>query len=322
VQIAIAVNHAGQQLSMDDLARIARRAEALGFDALLSGDHIVLPLEEQFDHPYSPDGRFGHDTKKRQGHLIESMTVLGYLAGITERIRLGTSVMVLPYRNPIVTAKGWASLDVISDGRAICGVGVGWSRWAFEALGIPFERRGAIADEYLEVMRVLWTEDRPAFSGEFCQFDGIGFLPKPVQNPLPIWIGGQSRVAARRAARFAQCWHATRATPDHIVQLMPYFRECAAEAGRDPDEIGVSLKRRLHMTDLGIDPGPASFTPDEVVGTAETVAEDAVRCRDLGITQLTYDFRTSDPDEQLALIEAIAQHVFPAVKPAPVESSH
>ena len=302
---------------MSDLARIARRAEDAGFDALLSGDHIVLPLEEQYDHPYSPDGRFGHDTGKRQGHLIESMTVLGFLAGITDRIRLGTSVMVLPYRNPIITAKGWASLDVISDGRAICGIGLGWSRWAFEALGIPFDRRGDLADEYLRVMRVLWTQERPTFDGEFCRFDGIGFLPKPVQDPLPIWIGGQSRAAVRRAARFAQCWHATRATPDQVADLLPYLRRCVEAEGRNPDDVAVSLKRRLHFTDLGIDPGPDPFTPDEVVGTTVEVVDDALRCRDLGINQLTYDFRTSDPEEQLRVIDALAEHVLPAAQMTP-----
>jgi probable F420-dependent oxidoreductase len=314
VQVAIAVNHAGQQVPMGDLARLARRAEALGFDALLSGDHIVLPLEEQYDHPYAPDGRFGLDTRRRQGHLIESMTVLGYLAGITERIRLGTSVMVMPYRNPIVAAKEWASLDVISKGRTICGLGVGWSRWAFDALGIPFDRRGAMTDECIEVMQTLWTRERPAFDGEFFRFDGIGFLPKPVQDPLPVWIGGQSRAAARRAARFGQCWHATRATPDQIAALLPYFHECLDAHERDRAEVGVSLKRRLHFTDLGFDPGPEPFTPDEVVGTAAQVAADAIRCRELGITQLTYDFRTAEPDEQLAIVEQLAAEVLPAVR--------
>ena len=305
---------------MSDLALIARRAEELGFDALLSGDHIVLPLQEQFDHPYSPDGRFGHDTGKRQGHLIESMTVLGFLAGITDRIRLGTSVMVLPYRNPIVTAKGWASLDVISNGRAVCGIGLGWSRWAFDALGIPFERRGALADEYLQVMRALWTQERPTFDGEFCRFEGIGFLPKPIQDPLPIWIGGQSRAAARRAARFAQCWHATRATPDQVAALLPYFWDCVEGEGRDPADVGISLKRRLHFTDLGIAPGPDPFTPDEVVGTAAEVVDDAIRCGELGITQLTYDFRTSDPDEQLRIVDALAEHVLPVARSVPARA--
>jgi probable F420-dependent oxidoreductase len=313
VQIAIAVNHAGQQIPIADLARLAVRAEALGYDALLSGDHIVLPLEEQHDHPYSPDGAFGIDTRQPQGHLNESMTVLGFLAGITKRIRLGTSVMVLPYRNPVIAAKGWASLDVISEGRAICGVGVGWSRWAFEALGIAFDRRGAMTDEYIEIMRTLWTQAAPEFRGEYSAFDGIGFLPKPIQDPLPIWVGGQSRVAARRAARYAQCWHATRTTPEHMASLMPWFRECAEAAGRDHREIVVSLKRRLHFTDLGLDPGPDPFTDDEVVGTIDDVVADARRCRELGIGQLTYDFRTPDADEQLAVVERLAESVLDAV---------
>ncbi len=296
------------------MLEFARRADQLGFDALLSGDHIVLPFEEQYDHPYSPDGRFGIDTHQPQGHLNESMTLLGYLAGITERIALGTSVMVLPYRNPIIAAKGWAGLDVMSNGRAICGIGVGWSRWAFDALGISFEERGAMTDEAIEVMRTLWTQPAPEFKGRFSRFDGIGFLPKPIQDPLPIWIGGQSRVAARRAARYAQCWHATRATPEHIAGLLPEFHDLLGEFGRVPGDVMVSLKRRLHLTDVGIDPGPAPFTPDEIVGTIDQVIADAHRCRELGINQLTYDFRTSEPDEQIAIIERLAEHLLPAVR--------
>ena len=313
MHIALAVNHAGQQVPIDDLARFARRAEALGFDALLSGDHIVLPLEDQYDHPYSPDGRFGIDTHQPQGHLIESMTILGYLAGITDRIALGTSVMVLPYRNPVIAAKCWASLDVMSKGRAICGLGVGWSRWAFEAIGIPFEDRGAVTDEAIEVMRTLWSQAAPAFNGRFTTFDGIGFLPKPIQDPLPIWIGGQSRAAARRAARYAQCWHATRATPEQIAALIPEFRQQVRAAGREPGEVMISLKRRLHLTDLGLDPGPDPFLPEEVVGTIDDVIADARRCRELGIEQLTYDFRTFEPDEQIAVIERLGEYLIPAV---------
>lgn len=315
MEIGLAVNHAGQQTSMADLTRFARRAEELGFHALLTGDHIVLPLEEKFDHPYSPDGAFGHDTHERQGHLIESMTVLGYLAAITDRIALGTSVMVLPYRNPIVIAKAWASLDAISGGRAICGIGIGWSRWAFDALGIPFDSRGAIADEYIAAMRTLWTEAEPRFQGNYTRFDGIGFLPKPIQRPLPIWIGGDSRAAVRRSARYGQCWHATRAAPEYVARMMPYLRDCARAENRDPREIGISLKRRLHFTDLDLNAasGQVPFSAEEIAGTADEVVADALRCRDLGITQLTYDFRTADPDEQLATIERLASYVLTAL---------
>jgi hypothetical protein len=160
----------------------------------------------------------------------------------------------------------------------------------------------------------LWTATEPSYQGQFCQFDGIGFLPTPVQDPLPVWVGGQSRVAARRAARYGQCWHATRTTPDHIASLLPWLRACLDAEGRDPQGILVSLKRRLHFTDLGLDPGSGPFTPDEVVGTADDVLADARRCRDLGIGQLTYDFRTADPDQQIAIIERLANHVVAAFR--------
>ena len=312
MQFGLAINHAGQQLPLPHLASLARRAESLGFDALLSGDHIVLPLVDQGDHPYSEDGVFEHDTNFRQGHLIESMTLLGYIAAVTERIALGTSVMVLPYRNPVISAKEWASLDVMSGGRTICGVGVGWSRWAFESLGIPFQERGRRMDEYIQVMRTLWTNEKSEFHGEFADFDGIGFLPKPIQDPLPIWVGGYSRAAVQRAGRFAQVWHATRATPEKMAAMIPYLRQCASAAGRDPAEIGISLKRRLHFTDIDLDPGDLPVTDEEVMGTAADVVADVRRCRELGITQLTYDFRTSDADAQIAIIERLAEYALNA----------
>ncbi|MGQ4810657.1 FMNH(2)-dependent dimethylsulfone monooxygenase [Candidatus Entotheonellaceae bacterium PAL068K] len=170
------------------------------------------------------------------------MTVLSYVAAATERIHLGSTVIILPYRNPIVQAKMSASLDVLSGGRAICGVGVGWLEKGVDTLRVPYAERGPMSDEFLQIFRILWTEEYPEFKGTYYQFNGIQFQPKPRQQPLPVWIGGHSKRAIRRTVAYGQAWHPTRQTSDYVAAHLPYLRQEAERAGRDPDSIIVSLK--------------------------------------------------------------------------------
>ncbi len=184
----------------DDLGRLAKQGESLGYDTLHTGDHIVVPKHITSTYPYSPTGAFpGSGT----GEYLEQLTVLSYLAGQTQRIRLVTSVIIVPHRNPLVAAKALATLDVLSKGRLVVGVGVGWMQEEFDTLGIPpFKERGAVTDEYLQAFKELWTSDDPTFDGTYCRFSNIDFLPKPAQRPHPpIWVGGESRRAMRRTAR-------------------------------------------------------------------------------------------------------------------------
>ncbi len=175
-----------------DLVGIARRADALGFDALTISEHIVMPEEMS--------GAMGR-------RFPDALAAAAVLAGATERIRLLTYVLVLPLRNPVVLAKQVATVDFLSSGRLLFGVGIGHAEREFEAIGVPFARRGARSDEYLEAMRELWTADRPVFDGEFISFANIAFEPKPVQKPHPpVLIGGNSKPAMRRAAKYGDGW--------------------------------------------------------------------------------------------------------------------
>src|SRR5262249_54793104 len=157
------------------------------------------------------------------------------------RIKIGTTVIILPYRNPIEQAKMLSCLDVLSGGRLICGVGVGWLEKEFDVLGASYKDRGPVSDEYIQIFKTLWTEDEPRFNGRFYSFDGIRMYRKPVQKRHPpIWIGGHSRAAVRRAARLGDAWHPTRQTREHVAQHLPYLREEAERAGRDPRTITIS----------------------------------------------------------------------------------
>ena len=298
-------------LEGDGLCKFARAAETLGFDSVWGADHIVLPTAPTDQYPYSEDGTF---SRPGDTPFLELMTVLSYVAACTSRIRIGSTVIILPYRNPVLQAKMFASLDVLSGGRVVCGVGVGWLEKEFETLDTPYSERGPLSDEYLAIFKSLWTESDPEFHGKYYGFDGIQFYPKPVQKPhIPIWVGGHTRRALRRAATYGDAWHPTRQTPEYVAGSLPYLRDQARAAGRDPDEITISLKRTLHFTDLCIAADSSVPTGGAVIGDTRAVVEDIRHCSDLGIQQLTYDFLTSDVDQCVHILEHFARSVVPAV---------
>ncbi len=310
MQFGLGLPHAGASAHGPSIITFAQRAEALGFESLWCGDHILLPTAGTAQYPYTADGSFPRDASVS---FLETLTVLSYVASVTGRIRLGSTVIILPYRNPIVQAKVFASLDVLSGGRVICGVGVGWLEKEFDSLGVPYAERGPMSDEFLQIFRTLWTEEHPEFDGKYYRFDGMQFQPKPVQDPLPIWIGGHSRRAIRRTIAYGHAWHPTRQTPQFVAAHLPYLRQEAEGAGRDPDSITISLKRSLHITDIGLGGAVAFRSGNALVGTTQDIIDDAKRCRDLGIHQLTYDFRLDSLEAQLAIIERLADRVVPAV---------
>ena len=310
MQFGLGLPHASAAANGPHLIAFAQRAEALGFESLWCGDHIVLPTAGTNQYPYTADGSF---PRPADVGFLETFTVLSYVAAVTSRIRLGSTVIILPYRNPIVQAKMVASLDVLSGGRMICGVGVGWLQKEFDTLGVPYAERGPMSDEFLQIFRCLWTAEHPEFHGKFYQFDGIQFYPKPVQQPLPIWVGGHSKRAIRRAVAYGQCWHPTRQTPAFVAAHLPYLHQAAEHAGRDPKSLVVSLKRSLHITDIGRSGAAAFRSGNAMIGTTQEVIDDARHCQDIGIHQLTYDFRTDDVEAQIAMMERLAERVLPAV---------
>ncbi len=269
--------------------RLASRAEELGFDSVWASDHVFnvsYVYERLGNRPY-----------------YDPLSILSYVAAITENLVLGTSVLVLPYHNPMRLAKAAATLDVMSGGRLALGVGVGVIEQELNALGSPFHQRGAITNESIAIMKELWTQDDPSFQGEFYSFSGMKFSPKPVQKPhIPLLIGGTSRAAIRRAARLGDGWHPTAMPPEELAENIQYLRRQAQAAGRDAAEIPVSISvpmqgGRAGRFSLGTD-------PEEIGPKVEAFAN-------LGVERMVISPYSDDPQEMLAAAEMVGQHVIP-----------
>ena len=303
--------NSGAGVQPDALVSIAKLGDRLGFHCMVMPDHILQPNRVDSTYPYSLTGDILEAGQSGDGEWPEQVTTLAFLAGVTERIKLVTSVMIIPYRNPILTAKMLATLDMLSKGRLILGAGVGWMEEEFELLNTPpFAERGAVTDEYLRAFIELWTKDDPHFDGKYVSFSNITFLPKPVQKPYPpIWIGGQSKPAIRRAAQIGDCWHPVGAIPaaplepEELAENLVTLHRYAEQAGRDPASIQVSVKAPLY--DSGSSGGARrrfSGSPDEVRRDIQTYA-------DVGVTHLIFDFRTADPQQTEDRMTRFAEEV-------------
>jgi probable F420-dependent oxidoreductase len=230
-------------------ARVARLAERLGYDSLWAGEHVVVPSPRVDPSPMEPDEP-----------ILDPLVALAHLAAHTERVRLGTGVIVLPQRNPLVLAKQVASLDVLSGGRLILGLGVAYLEPEMRAIGVPMEGRGARADEYLAAMRALWDEDAPAYEGRHVRFEGVDAHPRPVQRPLPVVVGGHTRAAHRRAARSADGWYGFMVGLRALAEQRELMRAAIEDTGRErPLHVSVTPSRRLDRdvvsayAELGVD---------------------------------------------------------------------
>src|SRR5213083_2051593 len=234
----------GSAATRDTLLTLARRAEALGFDSVWASDHVVIPFEIRSRYRYNATGDFplSADTT-----FLEPLTALAMVAGVTERARLGTTVLVLPHRHPVLAAKTLATLDHLSGGRVILGAGVGWMREEIELLGAPFDARGAWSDEAIRIMRACWRDERARFHGRFFSFDDIGCFPKPVRGDIPIWMGGHSKPALRRIVALADGWHAAFPTAAGLESGLAELRaECATQKRRFED-LAITLRAGLSI---------------------------------------------------------------------------
>ena len=303
----------------DSLVTIAKRAEVLGYDSISLGDHILVPKDIDSTYPYTETGEFPGSTS---GACLEQLNVLSYLAGQTERIRLATSVMIVPHRNPLVAAKALTTIDVLSKGRLVVGIGAGWMREEFEALGIPaFEERGAVTDEYIQAIKELWTSDNPTFEGQYCRFSDITFLPKPAQQPHPpIWVGGESRRAMRRAARYCNGWYPIDSnpqfplsTPEQLDEGIKLLRDYAEKEGRDPSDIDVIY--RTHHYQLNGVGGASSTERQRFTGNGDQIGADIRQVQELGVAYLIVDFArlSQNVEEMLGHLEDMATEVWPNV---------
>jgi probable F420-dependent oxidoreductase len=274
------------------LVDMASRADELGFDSVWVHDHVF---------------NVGHVLDRIGGRpYYEPLTFLSFVAARTRRVRLGTSVLVLPYHNPIRLAKAAATLDVLCGGRLVMGVGVGLIEKEMQAMGTPFAERGAYTDEAISVMRALWSAEEPHFAGRYYRFEGMKFSPRPLQTPsIPLVIGGVSRAAIRRAARLGDGWQPLGLSPEALGQGIAALRDEARACGRDGAKIPISIAMTLAAARAGRH--ALGTAPSEIVKNARAYA-------DVGVDTLIISAGTSDPGEARAALEMVAREVLPAFR--------
>lgn len=225
---------------------ICRTAEAAGFDSVWGGEHVIRPDKIESPYPYTEDGEMPGDADTP---IPDPLIWLAYVAAVAPTLRLGTCILIVPQRNPLVLAKELATLDTLTDGRVELGLGVGWLREEFEALGIPWERRGARNDEYVAAMRALWAGPHAEYHGEFVDFEPATCNPRPVNGSIPILVGGDTPLAIRRAARLADGYYPGTGDPETLAGLIQDVRRAAEKEDRDPDEIAIHAMFGAQMAD-------------------------------------------------------------------------
>ncbi len=296
----------GRATGRRTLADAAQQAERLGFASVWAADRLVIPWAIDSEYRYAEGTEFIVPPDRP---FLEPLTVLAYLAGCTERIRLGVSVLVLPYRNPLYWAKVATTIDTLSEGRFILGVGIGWMREEFAALGASYGGRAADFEEQMRLVETLLTQERCTFHGDRYRVDDIAFLPKAYRAPrLPTWVGGEAPRAQSRAGRLGDAWfpYFVRVTPGELTARFDNVRRIAAEHGRDPGAVALHLCRSVELT-----PSAVPQEDDRLRGSPEQLAEALRQFMRAGVGTLALQFSAARYPDRLEQIERFAAEVLP-----------
>jgi len=289
-----------RHLATPDIIRAtAVRAEQQGYDAVWVSDHVVVPHANVVN--------FGET-------VFDPLVTLAVVAGATSRVRLGTTVLIVPYRNAVVTAKMISSLDALSGGRVTVGIGAGWVAAESAMLGVPFAERGAMTDEYLRAMQELWTSPAPSFAGKYTAFSGLVFEPKPAQKPHPpIWVGGHSRAALRRTVEFGAAWHPINRPPAELRSgRLELVRLCQAR-GRSTTP-ALTLRNDVRILRPGETPPASAHAGRVIAGEASAVVDQVTELADCGVEHLVLEFLAADGRDLEAQMAAFAEQVRPRVR--------
>ena len=308
----------GIGMTPDGIAALAGKAESLGLDHIAVSDHLLVPKGIESTYPYSEDGSW---PGAAIGECGEQLTVMSYLASLTSRIRLLSSVMVVPHRQALLTAKILSTIDNLSEGRLTVGVGAGWMAEEFAAIPTPpYAERGRVTDDFIQAYKSLWTEDDPTSDSPHARFASVDFEPKPVQRPHPpVWVGGESAPAMRRAVRLGDAWYPASNnpkfrmnTPARFGERLKRLTEIAEEEGRDPKSLGLAF-----FAIEAVDPEPKktdegsrrifSGTPDDIAGDIKAFAEH-------GVEAFTVVFQTPDLSSTLDRMAWFADEVLPLAR--------
>jgi probable F420-dependent oxidoreductase len=288
---------------------VARAAERLGFHSVWTTDHVAIPEDRRSTYPYQRSTTELAFTPGIQ--WLDPVGVMGVVAGATERLVVGSSVLVLPYRDPLVLANEMATLDRLSEGRTILGVGVGWMDEEFEALRVPRSERGARTDEYLAAMRALWTEAPCTFEGRFVRYRALHLATRPATpGGPPVYVGGNEVPALRRALRFGQGWVGFEVYPEEMQEIRRSLGRLGEEADRDPDDLILSVRRGLRPPFEVTD-----FLPDRrsLAGSGEEILDELGRYAEQGVSLTVLDLAMIPP-EMVRTMEWVADAVSPGLR--------
>jgi probable F420-dependent oxidoreductase len=274
----------------------AVRAEQLGYDSAWVSDHVVVPRA---------------NIKNFGETIFDPLVTLGVIAGATSRVRLGTTVLIVPYRNAVVTAKMVSSLDALSGGRVVLGVGAGWVAAESAMLSVPFKERGAMTDEYLDAMRELWTSPAPSFAGKYTQFSDVVFEPKPVQKPHPpIWVGGHSRAALRRTVEFGAAWHPINRPPAELRAGQAELARLCQARGRTTAP-ALTLRNDIRILQPGQNAPASAHAGRVLAGEPAALVDQIAELASCGVEHLVLEFLAADGHELEAQLTSFAERVRP-----------
>lgn len=292
MRVGFTLPHIGPAASPAAIIQAAQRAEALGYHSLWVTERLLYPVAPQTPYPATADGSLPASYR----HVLDPLESLTFAAAYTQRIALGTSVLDLPYYNPVLLARRLTTLDVLSGGRLRVGLGLGWSKDEFDAVGASLRERGARADEFLQVLKAIWTTDPVEFSGRYYRVPRSIIGPKPIQKPHPpIYLAAFAPSALRRVARLADGWNPVGLPVAAMAQMMGQIRELAKAAGRDPASLELIVRANLHLT-----PEPLGDQRWIFSGSPEQVREDVAQVRALGAQELFFDPTFSPDGERTA----------------------
>jgi probable F420-dependent oxidoreductase len=314
MQLGFNLPISGPTSSPHSFTRIAQQGEALGYDYLTLTDHVVLPDMSVPGYPYSESGEFMSNSPTERH---EQLTATAFIAAKTSRIRLVLAVMVVPHRPAVLAAKMLSTIDVLSEGRLVVGIGAGWLKAEFDAVvTTPFAERGAVTDEYLEAFRALWTKEHARFDGRYVRFADLIFQPRPVQQPYPpIWVGGESGPSLRRAARFGDAWYPIGSNNRHLLDTLPRLaagiarlRRLTADAGRDPASVAVVYRVKRYGD--AVPPVASDGERRLFSGSVADIVSDLRRLRDLGVTAIDVEVEGHDADATIANMRSFKEAIF------------
>lgn len=302
MKVGINLPQMGSQATRENVIQMARKAEQEGFDSLWVLERLLWPLKPQTPYSATPDGSLPVEYQS----VLDPLELLTFVAANTERISLGTSVIDMLFHSPVVLARRFATLDVLSQGRVICGFGIGWSKDEYQVANVPFEQKGARADEFIQALKRIWTDDVVEFNGKFYIIPASKIGPKPVQKPHPsIYLGGFTPKTFSRIAKYANGWLGVVFGPlEYLDNSVKMLRDEAKRAGRDPNEVKIIVLTSPQVRDSG-----SKGERFPMTGTIEEVGSDLQRMKGMGVDHVIFGYNFSPEGRDIGRVIDISKQL-------------